>query len=502
MRKTLLFLSFFASLLFWLIITPKVIFAENTITFDKAPVIKEDFTVTVRGDVAFAAGSYGYLITPKIPDPNNNCFKGGSLDVPAGQTNFSFKIRLDECNFSRVDLIRPIQIPNRPLPKPGEWELQVYVRKTFLNIIDKSQIDPADFIIKDWPFVIQQEGGQNVSIEAIVKEVEISKDAPVRLINQRAGTTYTFWWDGAKQISKVHTASADGNVDLTIGPAAGAAIDSPGKRKLCMEIGDYHLTPPVCSNQPGKFVFFEYKAQVASQPGCTFSPAVAEPDDSLTFSAIDLRDASNQMLTGNFKLVIKDDKGNEIGSHDIVISAGKTANPFSLPKLGLGRYTGNLRDGSKSFCPTDAPLAVVTADQKRQAQQQQVKLCDPKDPNCTSGSSIPCNPQTGATPPPNAAAFNPVDFPGVLTAIGCVPTEPQALVSGVFRFVAAFAGAATLLIMFFGALQMITAAGNPEQVKKGMDQFTASIWGLVFLLIAVLLLKFIGVDILNIPGFS
>lgn len=121
-------------------------------------------------------------------------------------------------------------------------------------------------------------------------------------------------------------------------------------------------------------------------------------------------------------------------------------------------------------------------------------ICVPKPgQDCTRASGVPCD-ITSGNPDPNGK--------GLMTAIGCVPTEPQAFVSGIFKFIAGFAGAATLLLMFFGILQMITAAGNPEQVKRGMDQFTASIWGLVFLLIAVLLLKFIGVDILNIPGFS
>ncbi len=91
---------------------------------------------------------------------------------------------------------------------------------------------------------------------------------------------------------------------------------------------------------------------------------------------------------------------------------------------------------------------------------------------------------------------------GVKTAIGCVPTQPKELVAGLIRVAAAAGGGIALLLMIFGAFKMITSAGNADSLKGGRDQFTAAIVGLLFITFSVLLLQFIGVDILNLPGFT
>ncbi len=91
---------------------------------------------------------------------------------------------------------------------------------------------------------------------------------------------------------------------------------------------------------------------------------------------------------------------------------------------------------------------------------------------------------------------------GVETAIGCVPTEPVALIKGVLTFSTRIAGGLTLLLMIFGAFEMITSAGNPDTLKKGQERFRDAIIGLLFIIFSVLLLQIIGVDILGIPGFK
>lgn len=91
---------------------------------------------------------------------------------------------------------------------------------------------------------------------------------------------------------------------------------------------------------------------------------------------------------------------------------------------------------------------------------------------------------------------------GILTALGCIPTQPQPLIKALLRFSAGAGGGIALLLMVFGSFRMMTSAGNPESVKKGQDQFSSAIIGLLFIIFSVLLLQIIGVDILNLPGFS
>ncbi len=132
---------------------------------------------------------------------------------------------------------------------------------------------------------------------------------------------------------------------------------------------------------------------------------------------------------------------------------------------------------------------------------------DSKNPNCTSASSIPCNTRTGYTPAKGTSWEDfinntPQQERGVFTAIGCVPTEPTALIGGLLRFSTLAGGGIALLLMIFGAIQYITSAGNPEALKKAQDQFTNAFIGLLFIIFATLLLQIIGADILNLPGFS
>lgn len=91
---------------------------------------------------------------------------------------------------------------------------------------------------------------------------------------------------------------------------------------------------------------------------------------------------------------------------------------------------------------------------------------------------------------------------GVYTAIGCIPTNPTALIKGLLKIAAGIGGGIALLLMIFGSFQMITSGGNPDNIKKGQEQFTSAIIGLLFIIFSVLLLQVVGVDILSLPGFN
>lgn len=93
------------------------------------------------------------------------------------------------------------------------------------------------------------------------------------------------------------------------------------------------------------------------------------------------------------------------------------------------------------------------------------------------------------------------DGPSVIqTAIGCVHTEPGLFLKDFLTFVISLAGTIAFLLMLFGAFQMITSAGNPDNLKTGQELFTNAIIGLLFIAFSVLLMQIIGVDILNLPG--
>lgn len=114
-----------------------------------------------------------------------------------------------------------------------------------------------------------------------------------------------------------------------------------------------------------------------------------------------------------------------------------------------------------------------------------------------SSSAITCNPISGeADAKPNPANH------GILTAIGCIPTEPVAFVKGTLKFITLIAGAIALILMVLGALRMIWSSGNADELTAGQEQFKSALIGLLFILFSVLLLEIIGVDILGIPGLG
>lgn len=123
--------------------------------------------------------------------------------------------------------------------------------------------------------------------------------------------------------------------------------------------------------------------------------------------------------------------------------------------------------------------------------------CKPGEEGCSTVSDITCDPLTGIKD-----SSPDTKHKGSFTAIGCVPTEPKMFIEYVLKFVLGLSGGLALLLMAFSSFQMITSGGNAEALKKANDQFYNTIIGLLFIIFSVMLLQIIGVNLLNIPGFS
>lgn len=91
---------------------------------------------------------------------------------------------------------------------------------------------------------------------------------------------------------------------------------------------------------------------------------------------------------------------------------------------------------------------------------------------------------------------------GVWTAIGCIPTTPQGLFTKFFPIGIGMAGGIAFLLILFGGFQILTSAGNPEQLNEGRELVSSAVAGLLLIIFSVFLLRLIGYDILRIPGFS
>ena len=119
--------------------------------------------------------------------------------------------------------------------------------------------------------------------------------------------------------------------------------------------------------------------------------------------------------------------------------------------------------------------------------------CKPNDPSCTNSNGIRCEPGNGDIVKGSR---------GIMTAIGCIPTEPKELVNSLLKYGIMGAAGVAFLLMLLGALQMITAEGNPEAIKHAQERFYSAIIGLLLVIFAILLMQVIGYNILGLPGFG
>jgi hypothetical protein len=91
---------------------------------------------------------------------------------------------------------------------------------------------------------------------------------------------------------------------------------------------------------------------------------------------------------------------------------------------------------------------------------------------------------------------------GVSTAIGCIDTgNPADLVNKVLSIGVGIGGGVAFLLILIGGFQILTSAGNPEQLAAGRETVTSAIVGLLLIIFSIFILRLIGVNILAIPGF-
>jgi hypothetical protein len=92
--------------------------------------------------------------------------------------------------------------------------------------------------------------------------------------------------------------------------------------------------------------------------------------------------------------------------------------------------------------------------------------------------------------------------PGLWTAVGCIPTTYQGLTSSLIKIGLSIAGGVALLMILSAAFTLTTSQGEPKAATEAKDQLTAAVAGLLFIIFSITILQFIGVSILQLPGFG
>lgn len=443
-------------------------FGELKVDQDIRPVLLDSgsvtFIVTAERDVFDTSGQIYSYITWRDGESRFSCAASGAQQTTTDPRRITFTSTITGC---RAEV--------------GTWHFVMWRGSTSLGSTDDGNI-----LVPDYVFSVEQAGGGVLDINPVRTPLGLSENPQVRLINARSDNAYEFWWDGSHtEWAAKYTATTDGNFTIDL-VKNGVDFNEPGKKKLCMEIGD--------DANPGLSAFssvtcrysteFEFTAlpppPPTVSPTCSIEPASPTQDDSVSIRG------SNFPQNQNFRA-------------DLIV-AGQTINLPTEQNSGSDgtvflQLASHLTDGDYSakiysidnqlMCELDFRVGPPTENGKPAARE--CTDADQKAGRCTLGSGARCGPDND---------------PAIKTAIGCLRTSPAGFVKDFLKFALAISGGLAFLLMVLGAFQMLTSAGNPDTLNAGRERFSSAIIGLLFIIFAVLLLQIIGVNILGIEGFS
>lgn len=88
------------------------------------------------------------------------------------------------------------------------------------------------------------------------------------------------------------------------------------------------------------------------------------------------------------------------------------------------------------------------------------------------------------------------------TAVGCIDNSAQGIVGKLIGTGIGIAGGIALLMIIASGFELTISQGEPKRVSDAKERLTSAIIGLLFIIFSVTILQFIGVTILQIPGFG
>lgn len=91
---------------------------------------------------------------------------------------------------------------------------------------------------------------------------------------------------------------------------------------------------------------------------------------------------------------------------------------------------------------------------------------------------------------------------GVWTAVGCINRDPVSIAQRLIEVGLGIGGGVALIMTLAGGFILSTSQGNPQKASQARELITNSIIGLLFVIFSVVILQFIGVTVLRIPGFG
>ena len=101
--------------------------------------------------------------------------------------------------------------------------------------------------------------------------------------------------------------------------------------------------------------------------------------------------------------------------------------------------------------------------------------------------------------PPACQGQNPCDGGICPTALGNIPSNPTVFAQKILQIGIGLAGGIALILMVIGSVRVLTSSGDQQRLNGGRDMIIAAVSGLLFLIFAVMILRFIGFNIIGFP---
>lgn len=359
--------------------------------------------------------------------------------------------------------------------EPGTW---IFTTWTGDVLVPPSGSEPYSFVIKSTRDLPSISPGKSV-YQINEKPIEVV------IANARDGYNYHFWWNGAKLQFAASTFKdpQSSTFSIPLGNLIGTLTEqgtkpTAGTYKLCMEeqtqgISLGSTTPALMScTYSTNFTFKDVVTSKATE--CKIVPENPNVLSQVILSVANVSSTQNFNITSSY-------------SEKVLAQRSSTTGTFSLligEKLPEGAHSIKVTDASgKEICSIPLPISSSGPN----------NALSPRDctgRECATSAGERCNTQKNGE--------DDVNGDGIKTAIGCVPTDPKTLINGLLKVGAGAGGGISLLLMIAGAFQMITSAGDQNRLQAAREQFTNAVIGLLFILFSVLLLRIIGVDILQI----
>lgn len=114
-----------------------------------------------------------------------------------------------------------------------------------------------------------------------------------------------------------------------------------------------------------------------------------------------------------------------------------------------------------------------------------------------------CNDYLSDTKEYGSCANCMVNKNGIWTGVGCVRTgnTGEFIQDILLTWGMGLAGLIAFICIIYSAFLLQTSQGSPERIKKAREYLTNCIIGLVLIIFSIFILRLIGVNILQIPGF-